>query len=418
MKHLTKHFVCTTALLSSCLLYTPNAAVADNTDHTSFSDALTNGRIILDARYRLETVDDDGVENTGTASTLRTRLGYETARFYGFSALAEATDTTLLGGENFNDSINGNTDRGLILDPEGTAVNRALIQYHNIPKTTVTFGRQTLKLDNDRFITDGNFRQKQKTFDQAHIVTDIIPHVKAHYAYMWKVHDDKSSDNSAGAFDTDNHIINISTDIIPHVRVAAYGYLHDFEDSPKQSVDIYGVHFDGSVPLSSTTDLLYQGDWATQEDSNDNTADLDLDFFFLEPGIRYNNIAFKLGYLNFEGDGTNGFQTPLGDVHPFSGWAEVFASTPADGLEEYYAQLEYSHGVKHKAIDSISYVVAYHEFEAENTGQDYGDEIDIGIYATFAKHYTASIEYANFSAESDAAFSDTERFWLTFGVKF
>lgn len=411
------NWLATTALAITCLSGASSAYAASEAGD-AFIDALKGGKVIFDARYRYENVDDAGFSEKANASTLRTRLGYETGKFYDFSGLLEFSNTAVIGGENFNDTLNGKTSHAIVPDPEGTAINRAFLQYSGLQDTTVTVGRQTLTLDNERFVTNGNFRQKQKTFDQAHFVSSVIPHLTLNYAYMWKTHDNLSSDQGSGNYDTDNHLINLSTDIIPHVRVAGYSYLLDFDDVAANSLDTYGVHFDGEYALNDTFSLLYQGDWATQSEAADNPVDVDLSFYFVEPGVRFNGFTVKGGYLNFEGDGVSGFQTPLGDAHPYSGWADVFAATPANGLEEYYAKVGYTYEMQQAPIDSVTLAAEYHTFEAENTSTDYGDEWDAGIYANIKEHYTVGLEYANFSADSGSGFNDVDKLWLTLGVKF
>ena len=47
-------------------------------------DIVENGKISLDARYRFEFVDQDGLAESAGASTVRLRLGYTTKDFYGF----------------------------------------------------------------------------------------------------------------------------------------------------------------------------------------------------------------------------------------------------------------------------------------------------------------------------------------------
>ena len=121
--------------------------------------------------------------------------------------------------------------------------------------------------------------------------------------------------------------------------------------------------------------------------------------------------------MSLEGDGTNSFQTPLGDAHPYAGWADVFVATPANGLEDIYGKLGYFHEVGHvDYIDSVNFVVEYHTFENENGSGDIGDEWDLGIYTKIKEHYTVGFEYAKFSADLESGLSDVDRFWLTLSV--
>ncbi len=156
----------TTILFSAgiALAATPAPAPAPEVK-SDFTKALTEGKILFDARYRYEYVDQDGLANNADAHTVRTRLGYETGKFYNFSALLELEDVTGLGGEDYNDTINGKTTYPVVADPEDTNINRALISYTGLPQTNLSFGRQTINLDNQRFVGAVGWRQNDQTFD-------------------------------------------------------------------------------------------------------------------------------------------------------------------------------------------------------------------------------------------------------------
>ena len=61
--------------------------------------AVTGGRWWLRLRPRVEFVDQDGFDHDAWASTLRTVLGYETARWHGASVLLEFEDVSAIGNE-------------------------------------------------------------------------------------------------------------------------------------------------------------------------------------------------------------------------------------------------------------------------------------------------------------------------------
>ena len=61
------------------------------------------------------------------ASTLRTRLAYRSPYFSDFGFLIELDDIRSVGNNLYNSTRNGNTNRPVVADPEGTDVNQALI---------------------------------------------------------------------------------------------------------------------------------------------------------------------------------------------------------------------------------------------------------------------------------------------------
>ena len=100
-----------------------------------FSQALTEGKVKASIRYRYEGADNKANElNKAKASTIRTRLGYETGELRGFSLYAEMEDIREVGDKKYNDGP-GPTDRqdlkyDTVADPEETELNQAYIQFN------------------------------------------------------------------------------------------------------------------------------------------------------------------------------------------------------------------------------------------------------------------------------------------------
>ncbi|CAM5224974.1 hypothetical protein [Alishewanella longhuensis] len=49
----------------------------------------------------------------------------------GFSALLQVDNVSVLGGERFNSTVNGNTAYSVVANPKGTDINQALLRYQN-----------------------------------------------------------------------------------------------------------------------------------------------------------------------------------------------------------------------------------------------------------------------------------------------
>ena len=110
--------------------------------------------------------------------------------------------------------------------------------------------------------------------------------------------------------------------------------------------------------------------------------------------------------------GVFGFATPLATLHNFNGWADVFLGTPTDGLTDMYASVS-------GKLGGGKWMVAYHEFDADEGSADYGDELDISFAKSFGKHYSAGVKYAAYSAgDASTGKVDTDKVWLWLGAKF
>jgi hypothetical protein len=81
---------------SAATAVTPFTAQADLTD--SVSKMVSEGKATVGLRYRIEDVEQDNALQNAAASTLRTRLTFQTATANRFSALLEADNVTTLGG--------------------------------------------------------------------------------------------------------------------------------------------------------------------------------------------------------------------------------------------------------------------------------------------------------------------------------
>ena len=150
----------------------------------SFSEALKNGKVLLDIRYRYEFVDDAGFMEDARASTLRTRLGYVTGAFHGLTVLGELEDIHTVGADEYNSASNGLTMFPVVADPEGAELNQAYVAYAAVPHTTFRVGRQRITLDNHRFIGNVDWRQNEQTFDALSARYTPVEKLSLFYAHL------------------------------------------------------------------------------------------------------------------------------------------------------------------------------------------------------------------------------------------
>lgn len=401
----------------SCALLAIGVALPAAQAEESLVDAIKNGRLILDIRYRFEYVDQDGRPENAEAHTVRTKLGYETAPFYDFSVLLELENSLTLGGENFNNTINGKTRYPVVADPEATEVNQAYLTYGGIPDTKVQAGRRGIILDNQRFVGTVGFRQNEQTFDSATIANSTLANLTAQYSYVFGVQRIFGDDSRVGDFDTRSHLVHLAYDGFEIASITGYTYLIDLDqDAPGLSSKTFGLRAKGSYPIGDAK-LLYTAEFAHQSDYANNPADFGLSYFLIEPGIAFHGLTAKAGFESLGGNGRNAFQTPYATLHAFQGWADVFLTTPADGIEDYYASLSYVFDVNGlEFLDGLKLTGVYHLFEAEDSGTDYGSEWDFDITKKIYDRFTLSLTYASYERDQFAA--DIERFWFTVRFKY
>lgn len=405
-------------LISGTVLATSPAFAGE-----SVESIITEGEVFGHIRYRYETVEQGGIANDAEASTVRTNVGFKTGAYKDFQGLIEAQLVNTIGANDFNDTVNGKTAYPVVADPETAEINQAWVSWSGLPDTVIKAGRQVINLDNQRFVGDVGWRQNDQTYDSVLVANSSIPDLAVAYAHAWNVNRINGGDHPAGDLETETHVAHASYKVADWLTATGYGYWIDIGAAPSVSSKTYGVRLTGDVPLNDNWSLFYEAEAATQSDHGSNTASYDEEYYHISPGIKGHGWTLQAGYEELGGDGTNAFTTPLATLHKFNGWADKFLTTPAAGLEDAYAQISYKFANVHEWLDGTTLTAVYHSFEGNDSG-DFGDEIDLSIGKSFklpeglpAKDIHVLLKYADYNAE-DAPYTDTEKFWLQFTLKF
>ena len=146
------------------------------------SAALAAPELKMLFRYRLETVDQQGLAENALASTLLSRFSLTQKFSHGWSAGGEFDYVAALGDKNYNDSINGKTAYPVAADPAGADLNQAFVQYQNAEQT-LKIGRQRISLANERFVGGVGWRQNEQTFDAMRYQASLSSELKLDYSY-------------------------------------------------------------------------------------------------------------------------------------------------------------------------------------------------------------------------------------------
>ncbi|MFT5758822.1 MAG: hypothetical protein ACI9LM_003570 [Alteromonadaceae bacterium] len=370
----------------------------------SITDALINGKTSVNLNLRYETVDQDN------ALTVRTRLTYATGSVNGFSSLVEFEDSrSVLGVDDYNNTLGENTDYSVIADPETTELDQMLVQYQQ-KSFSIKAGRQVITMDNHRFVGHVGWRQDRQTFDGVTFAYQPIENLNVKYGYI-------SQRNrifaEAKDIDSKDHLINAAYKMDVGT-IAAYVYLLEVDNNTENSLDTYGLRFNGSS-LMGKQKISYTFEYANQ-DAETATTSYSADYIFAELGTKFSGIGIKVGYeLLGSDDGMYGFSTPLATLHKFNGWSDQFLGTPKEGLSDLYASV----GGK---IAGGKWAVIYHKFDADEASaavDDLGSEIDAVYTKSFTKNYSMGVKLASYSAgDSTAGKADTDKVWLWLNAKF
>lgn len=368
---------------------------------------------IVDARIRYETVDEPVLD--ADAVTIRLRSGLQISK-NGFSILGEI-ESTLAIVDDFNDTniSNGIEPFAVVADPENVELNRLQVKYANQSFGDATLGRQRINLNDQRFVGSVGWRQNEQTFDAVSANITAIENVKFEATYANSQRTIFGFDaGPRTAFDGDYVFLGAATKLGP-ISIKGFSYLLDFADDEPvalTSTQTYGGTAAASFKLGDKTSLALRARYANQSDYQNNPNDFSVDYIDGWAALTVSGVKFQAGYENLGADGSgNRFQTPFSTLHKFNGWADLFLSTPAQGLEDKYAKISYNIPL----LGGLNTLVAYHNFDSDIGGISFGDEIDASI-AFKIETLNILLKYANYQADNFGI--DTERFWFQIGYKF
>ena len=377
-------------------------------------EAVTAGQPILSFRPRYEFVDQDGRPENGNALTMRTLAGWRTGTWKGLAVTAEAIVVSR-ANDDYNDGQNGKTQYPVIADPNDTDVNQLFVDYTGIPSTLIRAGRQSIKLDNVRFIGNVEFRQVMQVFNGVTLENTSLPHTRIFFAYLTRLKTVNTRQH-----DTDTALVNVRYALSDSEALVGYGYFQDQPDAiaasgfsapapTDTSNRIVGLRLDGARPLNADWKLLYTVEYADQADHADGDARIDAQYSRFGAGAQWRGVYLRVDReLLGSNEGRYAFQTPLGTNHLFQGWADQFLTTPAQGIDDVFL----SGGAK---IYKAQLLAEYHRLESDFGSLDFGSEIDFGIGYPLAKKLSGKLEFADYRAGDVAAGSprDTRKIWLT-----
>lgn len=388
-------------------------AAAPEAPKPTLANPLAGGKARAEFRYRFENVEQEPFAEDAYASTLRSRIGFDSGSWNGFAATLEFDNVTVLGDDDkYNSTTNGVTNRPTILDPEYTEVNQAYLQYKQGSFTGI-LGRQRIVLDNHRFIGNVGWRQNEQTYDAVTLKTTALAKTALQYSYIQNVNRVSGPDEGSqpANYHGGVHALNGKVELGALGALTGFGYLLDLDNARALSSSTYGVHWAGAYKVSDATKLNWIASYATQSDYADNPNDYDADYYLLEGGATFGAYGLKAGYEVLGGDTVPGhaFQTPLATLHAFQGWADKFLTTPAGGVEDLYLGGSATFG-------KLTLNLVWHDYKAEATDLDYGSEWNASAGWKFGKNYELLAKYADYGADDFA--TDTTKAWLQFSASF
>lgn len=376
---------------------------------------------IIDARIRYEAVDQPSVD--ADAVTARLRAGFEIKHVPSHLSFLVEAEGTLGISNNYNAfpftvPVSSQRRPGFAVVPDGESIdlNRLQVQYKT-KAFALTVGRQRINLDDQRFVGSVGWRQNEQTFDAVRAEATLGA-VSLDGTYS--IQQDSIFGSEAGprrSMDGDFVFLNAGVKFGP-VTAKAFSYLIDYDEAFAfaNSSQTYGARLAGSVPLTKAVKLNILASYARQMDMGRNPVHYEADYRSGELGLAAKGFTLTGGYELLGADKAAGkaFQTPLATLHKFNGWADLFLTTPAAGLEDKYASLAKAFP-KVKALPGLNAAVAYHDFRSDVGSTRYGTEWDASLGFKIGKVGLLA-KYANYNARNFGV--DKQILWLQAEVAF
>ena len=395
------------ALVLAAVALGASSAVAQETA-SSLADAIANGDVAMEFRYRMETVDQAGFAEDAMASVLKSRISFRPLDIGNLGFFFELDNVSYLGEDDFNNTRNGKTGYPLIADPDGTHVNQAYMDFRN-EGGYVRLGRQRINLDEQRFIGGVAWRQNEQTMDALTVVNSPLDNVSLHYSYVHGVSRIFGPEDGIPTdfYDSNTHLFNAAIDLALGGKLVLYHYAIDLENAAPLSNRTTGVRFSQTID-GGELEFPFNLEYARQGDYGDNPIAYDSSFLLLEGGVDIRDLRLMLGHQQFGGDLSEPqmmFRTPLATLHRYQGWTDRFLTIPGQGVENTYLTLT-----------SGGLTLSWHDFSSEAGPDHYGSEWDISWQYAIGENYSLLLKYATYGPDTHA--TDVDKAWVQFTATF
>jgi hypothetical protein len=300
------------------------------------------------ARYRYQDVADTNLGDA-QANTLKLRLNANWQPNEKWQSFAQF-DYVHAFNENHYNSVTVNRNTSPIPDPPGDELNQLWGKFQSDTNWSVTVGRQSVGLDNERHVGKIEFWQNDQTFDAVRFQYQDNLKWTINYLYLNKVKRIFGEDaratlspedsrfatntqrplNELGVHQHNSHLLNINYTFTRELRLSLYSYLLDNRSAKMLSSDTYGIRLLGDIKPQKIK-YSYTLEFARQFSSNANPGRYSANYMFLEGSAQLNSHKFSVVYEKLGANNGFGFTTSLGTNHKFQGWADVFANYSSGG---------------------------------------------------------------------------------------
>lgn len=369
-------------------------------------------RLRLDARFRHVNIEEADKRLPVDVTTARAVAAADIVFTPTLKATVELIHSDFLPPKRFNDDpAVFASPYPLLPDPRYTGLNELHVTWTPNSDWWARGGRQSVKLGNERHISDDNFRQVPLLFDGLLLRGQPFDRTQLTLGQF-----DRLRTRSGSVEPMQLTLAQMEMNPFPDVSASLYAIRHrplsnEFNlfrfGVAALSNRVIGVIADGSFPLGDV-----RGYYTV------NVADQRSDA--AEPLLRarYWRVGAGAGWagwitrVDHEVKGSNagryGFQTPLTNQYAFNGNALVFFDTPKRGLRDSWATLRWEQG-------QWSFLSEYHWFRSDFGNQRFGQEFDANATYTIDSRMHVAAQWARYRPATSGIGMPVDKIWLTVG---
>ena len=387
----------------------PAVAADDIGNPEGPENALRNGRPVLTLRPRYNRIEEEMKPETTEGGTYRATLGWRTAPWSGWRLMVEGIVTDNIGAKRFNDDPSqiATSPYPLLPDPAHVGWNRVFVEGE-AAGVHLRLGRQVLRMDNQRWISDNDFRQIPQLFEGG--IASYVPRENTELTAGYFARIRTTSGDREPLRLT---ILHGAWNPAPGHALAAYGYFHDqaqngaFTGFADNSYRVAGVRAEGAFGTLHGLEVPYVLEAASQRPYADGDARIRARYWRAGAGVGTRDWTVRFDYeVKGSNEGMYGLQMPLTDFYGFNGWSLHFFNTPRQGLRDRWLTARW-------AIGPVTLHGEEHRFRSDFGGLDFGRETDLSVGWRVHADASLLLQHARYEPGSGGTGGSVRKTWLT-----
>lgn len=370
------------------------------------------GRFSVELRPRYNHIEESDKPRSSAGFTQRTLVAWSgiAAALPQVRLTAELVHAGPFARKDFNtDPADRASPYPLLPDPHHTGANRVFVDFTGLESTRVRAGRQAVRLGNQRWVSDNDFRQVPQLFDGVTVSHAGFSSVELRGGHYRRVRD------TSGALE---HlrltVLEAAWNPAPGHALGAYGVFHDQRDNAaltgfgNESYRVLGVRAEGTALAWRGMDWVYTAEYARQRPHAGGDARIEADYWRVGGGA--STRAWTLRYdheMRGSNGGAYGLQAPLTDHYGWNGWTLSFFFGPREGLVDRWLTARVGAG-------AFTLYAEAHRFRSDFGDLDFGRETDVGITWELLPGLVARLQHARYEPGGGRADAQVRKTWLTF----